>query len=70
MHFKNFTVILLLLFATLAESNDAFQPQLAAPSDGVQFYQKLQQAQQLYEKQIFLEWHDLGAICKSIAQPG
>jgi tetratricopeptide (TPR) repeat protein len=55
MHFKNFTVILLLLFATLAESNDAFQPQLAAPSDGVQFYQKLQQAQQLYEKQKWAE---------------
>jgi hypothetical protein len=55
MHFKNFTIILLLLFATLAESNDAFQPQLAAPSNGVQFYQKLQQAQQLYEKQKWAE---------------
>jgi tetratricopeptide (TPR) repeat protein len=56
MHLKNFTV-LLLLFANLlfAESNNVFQPQLAAPPDGVQFYQKLKQAQQLYDNQKWAE---------------
>lgn len=66
MHLKNFTVILLLLFANLqlfAESNNVFQPQLSAPSDGVKFYQKLQQAQQLYENQ---KWTDAEPLYREL----
>lgn len=66
MHLKNFTVILLLLFANLqlfAESNNVFQPQLSAPSDDVKFYQKLQQAQQLYENQ---KWTDAEPLYREL----
>jgi tetratricopeptide (TPR) repeat protein len=75
MHFKNsehrsqaiLQVIFLLFFANVylfAETNDAFQPQLMAPSDGVQFYRKLQQAQQLYEKE---KWAEAERLYKELA---
>ena len=74
MHFNNsqhrsrtrIAVVILLLVSNLyqfAESNDVFQPQLEAPSDGVQFYRKLQQAQQLYEKE---KWAEAEPIYKEL----
>jgi tetratricopeptide (TPR) repeat protein len=59
-------VILLLVSANLlsAERNDVFQPQLMSPSDGVQYYQKLKQAQQLYEKE---KWAEAEPLYKELA---
>src|SRR5262245_57966355 len=56
-------VIVLLLVSAKLQSAEVFQEQLSAPSGGVQFYRKLQQAQQLYENQ---KWADAEPLYKEL----